>query len=235
MECGVPVVPVGMQGTERIQPRGSRWFRPFLPVVVRFGPPMHFDSAGLVDAETGRTSSERLRAFTDELMAEIARLAEHPYIDELIMQSTEEVDLGTEASEPTRAQAQPRERSTARSQSGIAGRRPASASRSGPRTRCRACHSEASSSREPQTPRPGRPASRRRARWTRSRRAGRPGPAADRPAAAGGGPWRRRRRRRAASVGAVPASAPSRRPSPGRCRRWTRPPPGPAGPGPSLA
>jgi len=95
MECDVPVVPVGIQGTERIQPRGSRWFRPFLPVVVRFGPPMHFDSAGLVDAETGRTSSERLRGFTDELMAEIARLAERPYIDELIMQSTEEVDLGT--------------------------------------------------------------------------------------------------------------------------------------------
>jgi 1-acyl-sn-glycerol-3-phosphate acyltransferase len=97
MECGVPVVPVGISGTDRIQPRGSRWFRPFLPVGVRFGSPMTFDSAGLVDAETGRTSTERLRAFTDTLMTEIARLAERPYVDELIMQNTGEVDLGTAA------------------------------------------------------------------------------------------------------------------------------------------
>jgi 1-acyl-sn-glycerol-3-phosphate acyltransferase len=95
MECGVPVVPVGISGTDRIQPRGSRWFRPFLPVRVSFGAPMTFDSAGLVDVETGRASTERLRSFTDALMTEIARLAERPYVDELIMQNTEEVDLGT--------------------------------------------------------------------------------------------------------------------------------------------
>ena len=83
LECGVPVVPVGISGTDRIQPRGSRWFRPFRPVRVSFGPPMTFDSAALVDAETGRTSNERLRSFTDELMAEIARLADRPYVDEL--------------------------------------------------------------------------------------------------------------------------------------------------------
>ena len=98
MECGVPVIPVGVQGTDRIQPRGSRWLRPFRPVRITFGTPTTFDSAGLVDAETGRTSSERLRAFTDSLMSEISRLADKPYVDELIMQTTEEVDLSTEAS-----------------------------------------------------------------------------------------------------------------------------------------
>jgi hypothetical protein len=55
---------------------------------------MTFDSAALVDAETGRTSTERLRSFTDELMAEISRLAHRPYVDELAGQEIPEVDLG---------------------------------------------------------------------------------------------------------------------------------------------
>jgi 1-acyl-sn-glycerol-3-phosphate acyltransferase len=90
LECGVPVVPVGIDGTDAIQPRGSRMLRPFRPVRVRFGPPITFDSAGLVDAETGRTSTERLRGFTDRLMREIAVLAERPYVDELV--SRDDVD-----------------------------------------------------------------------------------------------------------------------------------------------
>ncbi len=90
LECGVPVVPVGIDGTDAIQPRGSRMLRPFRTVRVRFGPPITFDSAGLVDAETGRTSTERLRAFTDRLMREIAALAERPYVDELV--SRDDVD-----------------------------------------------------------------------------------------------------------------------------------------------
>jgi hypothetical protein len=56
---------------------------------------MRFDSAGLVDAETGRTSTERLRTFTDWLMVEIAALAERPYVDELIVQDARDADLGT--------------------------------------------------------------------------------------------------------------------------------------------
>jgi 1-acyl-sn-glycerol-3-phosphate acyltransferase len=94
LESGVPVVPVGIAGTERIQPVGSRWFRPFLPVRVSFGPPMTFDAAALVDVETGRTSSERLRSFTDALMAEISRLADRPYVDSLAGHETPESDLG---------------------------------------------------------------------------------------------------------------------------------------------
>src|SRR6202034_1125374 len=37
LECGVPVIPVGISGTDRIQPRGSRWLRPFRTVRVSFG------------------------------------------------------------------------------------------------------------------------------------------------------------------------------------------------------
>lgn len=94
LECGVPVVPVGISGTDRIQPVGSRWFRPFKSVRVSFGPQMTFDSAALVDAETGRTSNERLRSFTDELMAEIARLADRPYVDELAGRAASVIDEG---------------------------------------------------------------------------------------------------------------------------------------------
>jgi 1-acyl-sn-glycerol-3-phosphate acyltransferase len=96
LECRVPVVPVGIDGTDTIQPRGSRLLRPFRPVRVRFGPAITFDSAGLVDADTGRTSTERLRTFTDGLMRAIARLAERPYVDELVSREDVE-DLGPAA------------------------------------------------------------------------------------------------------------------------------------------
>jgi 1-acyl-sn-glycerol-3-phosphate acyltransferase len=94
LECGVPVIPVGISGTEEIQPRGSRWLRPFRPVRLRFGEPMRFESGSLVDAETGRTSTERLRTFTEQLMVEIARLSGRPYVDELITRDTAEIELG---------------------------------------------------------------------------------------------------------------------------------------------
>jgi 1-acyl-sn-glycerol-3-phosphate acyltransferase len=94
LECKVVVVPVGISGTDAIQPRGSRFMRPFRLVRVRFGEPMTFDSAGLVDAETGRTSTERLRGFTERLMREIARLAERPYVDELVDRELGDVELG---------------------------------------------------------------------------------------------------------------------------------------------
>ena len=58
------------------------------------GGPMRFESPGLVDAETGRTSTERLRAFTQDLMNEIARLAQRPYVDELIARGDSDVELG---------------------------------------------------------------------------------------------------------------------------------------------
>jgi len=94
LECGVTVIPVGISGTDAIQPRGSRWLRPFRPVHVSFGVPIRFESASLVDAATGRTSTELLRGFTDQLMTEIARLAGRTYVDELIVREPSEVDLG---------------------------------------------------------------------------------------------------------------------------------------------
>ena len=69
LTAGVPVVPVGLVGTERLQPVGSRWPR-VVPVSVSFGPPItvagRFD-----DVPLGRARRE----LTDEIMAAIAGLS----------------------------------------------------------------------------------------------------------------------------------------------------------------
>jgi 1-acyl-sn-glycerol-3-phosphate acyltransferase len=88
-ECGVPVVPVGIAGTAAVQPVGSWILRPFRTVTVRVGQPMRMvpadpgDPAGSADplADHDRTAC---RAFTDELMREIARLAGQRYVDEYV-------------------------------------------------------------------------------------------------------------------------------------------------------
>ena len=71
LAAGVPVIPVGMIGTDAIQPIGARVPRPG-PVTVRFGKPMDF---------TDRASDySGLRAITDEVMAEIQKLTDQEYV-----------------------------------------------------------------------------------------------------------------------------------------------------------
>jgi 1-acyl-sn-glycerol-3-phosphate acyltransferase len=86
LECGVPVIPVGVDGTDRVQPIGSRWFRPFQRVTIRFGPPMHLPAPAVPEGASGEErraiDTEALRTFTDQLMLEIARLAGRQYVDE---------------------------------------------------------------------------------------------------------------------------------------------------------
>jgi 1-acyl-sn-glycerol-3-phosphate acyltransferase len=73
LAAGVPVIPVGVTGTEKIQPIGSRL--PRLGVrgaVIRFGEPLDF---------TGRSNDRSsLRQITDEVMAEIQRLTGQEYV-----------------------------------------------------------------------------------------------------------------------------------------------------------
>lgn len=73
LAAGVPVIPVGMLGTDRVQPIGARVPRLGRgEVTVRFGKPMDF---------TGRPNDRSgLRAITDEVMAEIQKLTGQEYV-----------------------------------------------------------------------------------------------------------------------------------------------------------
>lgn len=66
---GAPIVPVGLQGTQDLQPVGARLPR-LARVAVRFGPPIHV--AGRYD---GQPPGRARRAITDEVMDAIAGLS----------------------------------------------------------------------------------------------------------------------------------------------------------------
>ncbi len=73
--CGLPVVPVGIVGTRRVQPPGQ-------PVDAAV-PHGHGPLRPAAHDGTGRTDSpEGLRRMTDRLMQEIARLSGQDYVDE---------------------------------------------------------------------------------------------------------------------------------------------------------
>lgn len=69
LTAGVPVVPVGLQGTERIQPIGSNIPR-LVKVQVRFGEPI--DPGTRYD---GMPAGKARRLLTDEIMTAIQRLS----------------------------------------------------------------------------------------------------------------------------------------------------------------
>ena len=75
LETGAPVVPVGLIGTERVQPVGARLPR-VRRVVVRFGQPLDFSRYEGLEG-----SSAIRRAVTDEVMDAIARLTHQEYVD----------------------------------------------------------------------------------------------------------------------------------------------------------
>ena len=72
LTAGVPVVPVGLRGTEKLQPVGSNVPR-IVPVSVSFGEPIDF--TGRYD---GVPSGRARREATDEIMAAIQRLSGQP-------------------------------------------------------------------------------------------------------------------------------------------------------------
>ena len=69
LTAGVPVVPVGFTGTERLQPVGATLPR-IVPISVRFGEPV--EVAGRYD---GVPLGKARRLVTDEIMAAIQRLS----------------------------------------------------------------------------------------------------------------------------------------------------------------
>jgi 1-acyl-sn-glycerol-3-phosphate acyltransferase len=78
--CNVPVIPVGIVGTRRIQPPGCRTMRAFHPVTLRFGCPVSAPG-GTDDGTSTAPDPVALRGFTDALMAAIAELSGQQYVD----------------------------------------------------------------------------------------------------------------------------------------------------------
>jgi 1-acyl-sn-glycerol-3-phosphate acyltransferase len=72
----VPIVPVGLIGTDDVQPVDSKLPRFFRPVTVRFGEPI--DPARYAGREHDHMA---LRELTDELMYEICQLSGYEYVD----------------------------------------------------------------------------------------------------------------------------------------------------------
>ena len=68
LTTGATVVPVGLVGTEQIQPVGAKFPR-IRPVTVRFGEPLDLSHHG------GATSGRARRAATDEIMTAIQALS----------------------------------------------------------------------------------------------------------------------------------------------------------------
>lgn len=73
LAAGVPVIPVGVTGTDKVQPIGTRVPRPGkAKITITFGKPLDF---------TGRSDDRTsLRAMTDELMSEIQKLTGQEYV-----------------------------------------------------------------------------------------------------------------------------------------------------------
>jgi 1-acyl-sn-glycerol-3-phosphate acyltransferase len=74
LRTGAPVIPVGVIGTDAVQPVGAKMMRPFKQVTIRIGPPVEFG------AGDGKPAGQRvLRAMTDSVMGEIQRLSGQEY------------------------------------------------------------------------------------------------------------------------------------------------------------
>ena len=72
---GAPIVPVGLVGTDQIQPIGARVPRPFRRATVRFGEPLD-------PASYGGSSRRRRQMLTDDLMEAIRRLSRQTVSDD---------------------------------------------------------------------------------------------------------------------------------------------------------
>jgi len=86
LESGAPIVPVGLVGTDDIQPVGRRMPRLLKPVSVRFGSPI--DARSRVHDAVDRMA---LRAIADEVMFELACLTGYEYVDAYATKQPEEL------------------------------------------------------------------------------------------------------------------------------------------------
>ncbi len=76
LRTGAPLIPVGMRGTDLVQPTGARAPRPFTSCQVNIGVPI--DVTRYLDRQNDRML---LRQLTDEVMFEIRKLSAQEYVD----------------------------------------------------------------------------------------------------------------------------------------------------------
>ena len=88
LRAGVPIVPVGLIGTDEIQPTDKKLPRFFGRVTIRFGTPLD------VERFAGQSDDHRaLRSLTDELMFEIQDLCHYEYVDTYATRTVEETPV----------------------------------------------------------------------------------------------------------------------------------------------
>jgi 1-acyl-sn-glycerol-3-phosphate acyltransferase len=76
LRTGAPIIPVGLRGTDRIQPPGASVPRPFVRCEVHIGKPID------VSRFAGRAlGAATYRTLTDEVMYEIGQLSGQTYVD----------------------------------------------------------------------------------------------------------------------------------------------------------
>jgi 1-acyl-sn-glycerol-3-phosphate acyltransferase len=88
LRTGTPIVPVGLIGTDEVQPVDKRMPRIFRRVTLRFGEPL--DAARYADADVEHLA---LRELTDEVMYEIGQLSGYEYVDTYATKKAEDIPI----------------------------------------------------------------------------------------------------------------------------------------------
>jgi 1-acyl-sn-glycerol-3-phosphate acyltransferase len=88
LRTGTPIVPVGLIGTDEVQPVDKRMPRIFRRVTLRFGEPL--DTARYADADVEHLA---LRELTDEVMYEIGQLSGYEYVDTYATKKAEDIPI----------------------------------------------------------------------------------------------------------------------------------------------
>ena len=96
LEADVPVIPIGMEGTGRVNPIGSKMWRPH-KVRIKVGPQLDFSR---YEGLAGDRFVER--SITDEIMYALMELSGQEYVDVYAAKAKDE--SGPAASEPRRTQ-----------------------------------------------------------------------------------------------------------------------------------
>jgi 1-acyl-sn-glycerol-3-phosphate acyltransferase len=84
LRTGAPIIPVGIIGTDDVQPPDARFPKPFRRVHIRFGRPISVER--YIDRSGDRML---LRQITDEVMYEIRNLSGQEYVDSYAGKATE--------------------------------------------------------------------------------------------------------------------------------------------------